>query len=462
MTAALDDRLGSLLGETERALRTWLPEQRWFGARGRRVGRVRLRVLTRFADQLAWGGPAGLLTVAEVDVGGEVVRYGLPLGVRAPGTPLPGVVPITSTGELAVYDATADDRLAGELLALIDTGAVRDGVRFVPKRRAGLALVLRHGLAGRLAGAEQSNTSVVLGERYILKLFRRIPDGVNPDLDLHHALDAADTPHIAPLLGSIEGELDGVPVTLAMLQSYCADATDGWDLATADVAALPGSGRARRDFAAEAAVLGRAVASVHTALADRLGTVPLTGTRLTAISGSMLARLTDAAREVPELAGCEDRLRAAFAAVADLPPGGLAQRVHGDLHLGQVLRTPTRWLLIDFEGEPSAALPERLARQSPLRDVAGMLRSIDYAAHHRRTGPGPDPGVAAEWAARTRDAFCTGYGRQAGADPRAQAVLLQAYELDKTVYEARYEARHRPDWLPIPLRALRQLLGGTR
>lgn len=462
MTAALDDRLGSLLGETERALRSWLPEQRWFGARGHRIGRVRLRVLTRFADQLAWGGPAGLLTVAEVDVGGRLVRYGLPLGLRAPTTPLPGVVPITGTGELAVYDATADDQLAAELLALIGTGAVRDRVRFVPKRRAGLALVPRHGLAGRPVGAEQSNTSVVLGERYILKLFRRIPDGVNPDLELHRALDAADSPHIAPLLGSIEGELDGVPVTLAMLQSYCADATDGWRRATADVAGTPGSGRARGDFAAEAAVLGRAVASVHTALADRLGTVPLTAARLSALSESMLARLADAAGEVPELTASAGAVRAAFAAVADLPPGGFAQRVHGDLHLGQVLRTPTRWLLIDFEGEPAAARPERLAPQSPLRDVAGMLRSIDYAAHHRLTDPAADPAAAAEWAARTRDAFCTGYGRQAGADPRAQAVLLRACELDKAVYEARYEVRHRPSWLPIPLHALRRLTGSTR
>ncbi|MGW3992742.1 maltokinase N-terminal cap-like domain-containing protein [Amycolatopsis sp. NPDC004772] len=335
MTAALDDRLGALLGDTELALRTWLPEQRWAG---HRVDRVRLRVLGRFTDQLAWGGPAGLLTVAEARTGGEVVRYGLPLGLRAPRTPLPGVVPITSTGELAVYDAVADDLLTAELTALIGTGAARDRVRFVPRQRAGLALVPRRGLTGRPAAAERGATSVVLGERYLLKLCRRL---VHPGRELHRALDAAGSPHIAPLLGSIEGDLDGAPVVLALLQSSATDAVDGRRLA----------GPA---LAAEAGVLGRAVASVHRTLADRFGTAPL-------------------------------------------PSGGLAQRIHGDLHLGNVLRTPTRWLLVGFDAEAAV--------QSPLRDVASLLRSID------RTGLDGE-GVA-------RDAFCAGYAEIAREDPRA-------------------------------------------
>ncbi|WP_103354557.1 phosphotransferase [Amycolatopsis sp. CA-128772] len=345
MTAALDDRLGALLGDTELALRTWLPEQPWFGFRGRRVERVRLRVLSRFTDQLAWGGPAGLLAVAEVRTGGEVVRYGLPLGLRAPRTPLPGVVPITGTGELAVYDATADDLLTAELTALIGTGAVRDRVRFVPRQRAGLALVPRRGLTGRVIGPGRAATSVVLGERYLLKLFRRLG---HPELELHRALDAAGSPHIAPLLGSIEGELDGAPVVLAMLQSSATDAVDGRHLAWPALAA-------------EAGVLGRAVASVHRALADRLGTTPL-------------------------------------------PSGGHAQRIHGDLHLGNVLRTPTRWLLVGFDAEAAV--------QSPLRDVASLLRSID------RTGLDGNGAV--------RAAFCSGYAEIAGADPRAGLAAAEA------------------------------------
>ncbi|MET8854409.1 hypothetical protein [Amycolatopsis sp. NPDC004625] len=336
MTAALDDRLGALLGETELALRTWLPEQPWAG---HRVDRVRLRVLGRFSDQLAWGGPAGLFAVAEARTGADVVRYGLPLGLRAPRTPLPGVVPITGTGELAVYDAAADDLLTAELTALIGTGAVRDRVRFVPRQRAGLALVPRRGLTGRVTGSGRSATSVVLGERYLLKLSRRL---VHPDLELHRALDAAGSRHIAPLLGSIEADLDGAPVVLAVLQSSATDAVDGHRLA----------GPA---LAAEAGALGRAVASVHRALADRFGTAPL-------------------------------------------PSGELVQRIHGNLHLGTVRRTPTRWLLVGFDGEAP--------RQPPRRDVATLLRSIDHT------------GLDADGAAR--DAFCSGYAEIAGADPRAE------------------------------------------
>ncbi|MCR6487377.1 hypothetical protein M8542_31560 [Amycolatopsis sp. OK19-0408] len=292
MVTALDDRLGSLLGDTERALRTWLPGQRWFGSP--RVDQVRLRVLTRFADQLAWGGPAGLLTVAEVRTGGEVARYGLPLGVRSPAAPLAGVVPIFSTGELAVYDATADDVLTAELLALVGTGAVRGRVRFTPKRRAGLALVPRRGLTGRAVGA----TSVVLGERYLLKVTRRLGP---PDSGLHQALDAAGSPHVAPLLGSVDAELDGAPVTLATLQSYYADALDGRRLAA----------HGRVDFALEAAALGRAVASVHSVLLDRFGS------------------------------------------------SGAGQRVLGELCLSRVLRTPTRWLVVPPTAPPVIGSPQR-------------------------------------------------------------------------------------------------------
>jgi maltokinase len=175
----------------------------------------------------------------------------------------------------------------------------------------------------------------------------------------------------------------------------------------------------------------------------------------------MHERLDAASEIVPELAPFADGIRSAYDAVAALPRGVPVQRIHGDFHLGQVLRTDAGWVLIDFEGEPARPLAERRALMSPLRDVAGMLRSFDYAARHLLAEQPGNPGLeyrAGEWAERNRDAFCAGYGRAVGRDPREDAVLLRAFELDKAVYEVVYEARNRPTWLPIPLGSIERLV----
>jgi maltokinase len=214
------------------------------------------------------------------------------------------------------------------------------------------------------------------------------------------------------------------------------------------------------DFASEACRLGEAVAEVHADLARALGTATIPAADVATAAESMRRRLVAVAADVPELAPHVPHIRAVFDRLAAEAGEVAVQRIHGDLHLGQVLRTVTGWVLIDFEGEPATDLSRRIERMSPMRDVAGMLRSFEYAAFHLLAGQGPDPQLeyrATEWATRNREAFCDGYG-QARPDPRDQPLLLHALELDKAVYEAVYEKRNRPNWLPVPLRSLRRLL----
>jgi maltokinase len=198
---------------------------------------------------------------------------------------------------------------------------------------------------------------------------------------------------------------------------------------------------------------------VHLALARALPTVSLGHLQLQSLVDGMTERLAAAAQAVPSLRPYAPGLRSAFSALAGLAAEGhtwTAQRIHGDLHLGQCLRSPAgQWSLIDFEGEPAKPLAERRMAQPVARDIAGMLRSFDYAAHSAGTPPAPG------WAAACRAAYCTGYAEAGGHDPRTDPVLLRAYETDKAVYEVLYEARNRPDWLPVPLSAARRLAEGT-
>ena len=213
------------------------------------------------------------------------------------------------------------------------------------------------------------------------------------------------------------------------------------------------------DFADEARRLGEAVARVHADLAGALGTSTVPAGR---IADGMRERLRVALEAAPELREHERELGRALDAVAELPDV-VVQRVHGDLHLGQTLRAIDRWVVIDFEGEPSAPLEERMRPDSPLRDVAGMLRSFDYASGHALVGEEPDRQRrfrAREWTERNTEAFCAGYAEAAGADPRQSAALLRAYLLDKALYEVVYEVRNRPAWVTIPLTAVQRLVTG--
>ncbi|MCE7007187.1 phosphotransferase [Kibdelosporangium philippinense] len=443
--------MSELRPRLERALAAWLPWQRWSGGQGRLVDTVDVVEMTELVDRRPSGGPLGLLTVAEVRFAdGGTGRYQVPIGVRRtlPDRLAPAV--LAGFDGCVVYDATGDTELCELMLQLIGQNGRRAEIRFVPEPSSGFSGASRRGLTGRPVSAEQSNTSIVFGDRYILKLYRRLEDGVNPDLEAHRALRRS--PHIAQLLGSIEGP----GTTFGMLQSFAAGAAEGWQMAltsvrdlfaTADVSPAT----AGADFAAEAHRLGGAVAAVHADLARELGSASVNASTL-----DLAVRLDSSIASVPALRPYASRIRTALQLAGPVA----VQRIHGDLHLGQVLRTPKTWLVIDFEGEPAAPIADRVALQSPLRDVAGMLRSFDYAAQHQlRLFPGHLRDKAEEWTEHNRTAFCAGYAEVAGYDPAAQNRLLTAFELEKAVYEAVYETRNRPDWVDIPLRAVRRLVG---
>jgi len=464
---ALDaqDALGELLAP----LAAWLPQQRWFAAKGRTLAAVHPVLHQRITEPDAV--PALEHAVVSVDFvdSGAPEQYQLLLGVRAaPAGDLEHPT-IGSRDGRTVYDALADPEISRLLMRLVCEGATRGTVRFTPEPDTEMPIVG----PGRPLLGEQSNTSVIYGERAILKLFRRATPGINPDLELHRALRAEGSSEVAPLLGAIECRVDGAPMTVAMLQTYASNSADGWAMALTSVRDLLAEGDLRADevggdFAGEALRLGRTVASVHLDLARALGTDTLDADGTRATVDWMLARLDRAAEAVAEVAAQRDAIAAVLAGLADAGPGLLVQRIHGDLHLGQELRTPRGWLVIDFEGEPARPLDERRRPDSPLRDVAAMLRSFDYAAFHQladweNSVDVPAPSLerrAQEWADRNRSAFCDGYAETSGVDPRTAPVILRAYELDKAVYEAHYETRNRPHWLRIPLRSLQRLVSG--
>jgi maltokinase len=459
MSATVDTELHDLLA-------AWLPEQRWFAGKGRVIRGVEVEgatVLFQGDDDDAVVRHL-LLRVDAADDSSD--RYQLLIGTRTGEVPqrLAHAVIGEASGTV-VYEAVHDVEATAELLRLIAAGQPTDTVRFTATRDD-----LDPTLPSRVMGAEQSNTSIVYGEDYILKVFRRLQPGINPDLEVTRALADAGSTHVAAPLAWMEGEVDGQPTTLGMLQCFLRNASDGWAMATASVRDLFAEGDLHADevggdFAGESERLGSAIAAVHTLMAQTLPSAIAGPADSQATARQLHERLDAALPVVAELALHADALRASYDAVAALSEEIPVQRLHGDLHLGQVLRTQAGWVLLDFEGEPSRPLAERTALMSPLRDVAGMLRSFDYAARHQLAEWQGEQHLAyraGEWAERNRTAFCDGYARAAGTDPRDQSVLLRAFELDKAVYEVVYEARNRPSWLPIPLGSIERLTAGGR
>ncbi len=460
-----------LLASLDPLLREWLPRQRWFAGKGRPVSGFTLVAATELLPVRSKLGLLHLLVRAHQPVlptQGALPHpgdcYQLLIGVREALPPrlAPALIGHLEEGPLAgrtVYEALYDPRPAEVLLEALRTEARIGELRFARDAHQDI----RAGLVPRRVTAEQSNSSIVYGDTFILKLLRRVLPGPNPDLELPLVLSregCARVPAPAGWLLADLGPAADESYVLGVLQPFLQGAADGWELALRELAK-------GEDFTAEARALGRATAEVHTALARALPTVTLGRPQLELMVTGMTERLDLAVQVVPALRPYAPELRTAFEALADLAAEGriwTAQRVHGDLHLGQCLRAPDgAWSLIDFEGEPSKPLAERRMPQPVARDVAGMLRSFDYAAHSVprpagpvRAGDVPAP-TAADWASGCRAAYCTGYAEVAGRDPRTDPVLLRACETDKAVYEAVYEARHRPDWLPVPMAAIRRL-----
>lgn len=443
-------------------LTRWLPRQRWFAGKGRPLDGLTLNTQT----ELLPCGPAratpGLLhLLLTAHQGRSADCYQLLLGVRSvlPPALAPALIGTPETGPLrglAVYDAVPDPRLTGLLLERLRTPGRLGALRFL--REPGSAIP--SGLRPRPLRTEQSNSSVVYGDTFILKLFRRVSPGLNPDLELPLAMARAGCTQVpAPAAWfEVEAPHSKGTLTLGLLQPYLKGSSDGWQLALRALAD-------GEDFDRSAYALGRATARVHTALADALPTDELGGVELAAVAEEMTNRLDQAAEAVPQLRPYRPGLREAFRSVVELARLGhrsQVQRIHGDLHLGQVLRTDSdsdggSWALIDFEGEPAKSLAERRRPQPVLQDIAGMLRSFDYAARQRDAGA-----YAQRWAEANRTAYCAGYADATGTDLSTQAALLRVYETDKAVYEVLYEARHRPSWLPIPMAAITRLAQGKQ
>ncbi|WP_425555300.1 maltokinase N-terminal cap-like domain-containing protein [Kitasatospora arboriphila] len=457
--------VSELVGAALPLIADWLPTQRWYAGKGRAISGLTPVVGT----PLQVGDPTLLHLLLRVEHGTGAAAQGdiyqLLLGIRSQDPS--GVGPGAVLGRLAgggphdgavLYDAVHDPELTGRLLEHLATGDRFGALSF--RRTPGPGLPSN--LPGRASTAEQSNSSVIYGTSFILKLFRRISPGTNPDLELSLALSRAGSTRIPRVAAWFESRLErSEPATLGLLQRYLPDAEDGWELALDQVARLKGD-PTPGNFAVEAHRLGRATAEVHRVLSRSMPTARLDRAETGRLAGAMADRLDSAVAAVPGLLRYRSALRAAFQQLtADHLEGLPVQRIHGDLHLGQAMRTPHGWVLLDFEGEPAKPLAERRLPQPALRDVAAMLRSFDYAAAHLLAGaPGPDPELAHlanAWAARNRAAYCAGYTAGGGMDPATAPELLRALEIDKAVYEVVYEARHRPSWLPIPLAAINRL-----
>jgi maltokinase len=445
--------------ETAGHLLSYITGARWFAGKGRLAELVGLTPLPWLTDLGAW--PAVRLEVATIgyvadqdpdDPGAEPPARATELyqlAVSHHSAPQPdlshaeiGRFVDPDLGPVVAYDAMQDPPACRVILErLLASERFADHESEVAFQVVS-SDALSPDLVPQIFTGQQSNTSVMFGEVAMLKLFRRLEIGHNLDIEVHESLSRSGVADVAQLYGWISaswpshGEVDSQTLTadLAMLVEKLAQAEDGWGLALDSL-------RDESGFGDDAGHLGRALGDIHSALKERFATATISGAELAAV---MKQRLAVAASIAPALRAHLDGLTSCFDALAGVELA--TQRVHGDFHLGQTLRTPTGWKIIDFEGEPVKTLAERAALDSVWRDIAGMLRSFDYAA---ASVPGP---ASQEWATTCRVEFLQAYA--GGALGVEDVVILRAYEADKAIYEVVYEVRNRPYWVSIPLAAV--------
>jgi trehalose synthase-fused probable maltokinase len=426
----------------------WLAGQRWFRGKSRALASVELIDAGSVEASSAW-----LLVLEAIDAAADRSRY---------------LVPAVSEGG-SFREPRDGDGVWATLATLMLEGGEVVGARgrwfFSPTPAAS---AFRPGpsaavwsLAERRLTVEQSNTSVALGEALILKLYRLVEPGLNPEVEMNAFLTDVAFRGAPALAGSATYLLDGEPHSAAMLQELVPSTTDGWSWALERLAAAPGGLAEALDGITQ---IGRLTAAMHAALASRpdLPGFPsrlATAEELASWTASAQQQL-DAALKVLDgerrasLAALAPRIVQRFEAIRGAAAARVS-RIHGDYHLGQLLRTADGFSVIDFEGEPARTVAARRLPSSPLRDVAGMLRSLDYAGHvaatQRAGSEHPDRWLDEAWTA-----FLDGFG---GISPD-DAPLLAAFELEKACYEIVYEANNRPDWTWLPLGALERLVAG--
>ena len=451
-----------------------LARERWFGAKGRNPTEARLVE----AFELVEGGPT--LRVVEVRFAdGPAERYLLPSGDDAWALLAAAIAEGRSIPSMPDPAATARASLEGRSL--------RPTAALVCRPSSGLDDLLPGGSASvrampaRPLGADQSNSSTVIGEQLVLKAYRRLETGLNPDLELvAYLAEEAGFPAVPRLAGFAEiVASDGVS-TIAMLQEYVAGAADAYEATAERIAAwILAPGVVAVEFATEeAADLGRLTAALHATLAAARapGFEPRDATRdeLRSWSDQASRQLADAIAAVPRPLAAELREMAPliaeqFSVFEALPSTPIVTRIHADYHLGQVLATADGHVVLDFEGEPTRPLERRRRHDSPLRDVASMLRSIDHAgrsgrrrAEERARGRLERAGLDLDgWLRRSRDRFLESYRsglREAGASIVVDPALLRAFEFEKECYEFIYAATYLPDWLWAPTEGMRSLV----